>query len=39
MPNDLDKLLNMNGGRIQLTQRKDLLVRIEFLKGPKDNLM
>lgn len=29
MPNYLDKLLDMNRGRIQLTQKKGLLVRIK----------
>lgn len=38
MPNDLDKLLNMNEGRIKLTQRKGFLGRGKFLKGAGDYL-
>lgn len=39
MPNDLDQLLNMNEGKIKLTQKKGFLVREKFVKRARDNLM
>lgn len=39
MPNDLDKLLNVNGERIQLMQKKGRFVREKILKGGAGNLM